>query len=116
MPTLISFSPRPVIGFEGPVTVTTGGVVTLDSTKYIKQTGTNAGSLIMAKSAFITFEVASGGLRWTIDGSTPVTGAAPKLGHLAGDGDSLVIHGEAIRAFKVIGETGTGYIQVTYYN
>ena len=108
---------QPMAGSHESLSVTTGAVVTLTATKYISKTLTGypnpTEQKVLAEQAFIT--VVTNTVRWTVDGTTPTTGATG-TGHDAAAGDVIVLDGhDAILSFKVIAATGTGTLKVTYF-
>jgi hypothetical protein len=79
-------------------------------------TDSTGSSRVCAKAALISVE--TGGIRFTLEGTTPTTTASTSVGHLMAVGDSYVIRGfENIQNFKCIqAVTATGgVVKVTYF-
>jgi hypothetical protein len=76
----------------------------------------SGGGTVCAKAALISVE--TGGIRFTLDGTTPTTTASTAVGHLIASGDSYVVRGyENIKNFKCIqAVTATGgVVKVTFF-
>lgn len=72
-----------------------------------------ANALVDARSAYVTVE-ATNGLRYTLDGTTPIGGTT---GHLAAGGSTFIITGHVnIEKFRAIRDSGVdAVIHVTYF-
>jgi len=69
-----------------------------------------------AKEALITVEAAD--LRWTCDGTTPTLTSGTGAGHIAGNGDAILLSGyDMIKNFKAINAVASNGVrmQVTYF-
>lgn len=69
-----------------------------------------------AVEALITVETAD--IRWTCDGTTPTVTAGTALGHIASDGDAILISGhDNIKAFRAINAVASNgaTLRVTFY-
>jgi len=78
----------------------------------IKGTGTAWTPTRGCQEAFVTVEIASGNLRFRMDGTDPTT----TVGHLLKSGDSLLLSNpHDIKNFRAIRTTATsGYLHVSY--
>src|SRR5687767_15277793 len=84
------------------ITATTSSVG-LTSSKYVKEVTVNDPFVRLrhAVEALITVETAD--IRWTCDGTTPTVTSGTALGHIASDGDAILISGhDNIIAFRAI--------------
>ena len=110
MSTLITTSPRDVIGSETITVDATAGGKSLTAATYtvVGVGGVNH----YAKEAYISVEDQQ--LRWNVNPA--VTVDASSNGHEANDGDVIVIHGQQIPNFRAIRTGGTSaVIRVTYF-
>lgn len=115
-----ALSPMPSSHEE--LSATTGGVISLTATKYRVVTnptaqsgvgGTQMQPTVLASLAMV--QVTANAARYTLDGTTPTTGATG-TGFDAAAGDFIVLDGfEAIRLFKIIGATATATVKVCYF-
>lgn len=102
---------RRSFAFERISGISTAAVVTLTAATYghYSATGDNR---VPARAAIISVEVDS--IRYTTDGTTPTTGASG-VGHRANPDDVITLEGlQEIKNFKMIGETATAVVSVTY--
>lgn len=76
----------------------------------------SAGGKVCAKAALISVE--TGGIRFTLEGTTPTTTASTSVGHLMASGDSYVVRGygniQRFKCIQAVTETG-GVVKVTYF-
>ena|SRR2546428_12376997 len=99
------------------LSVTTAAVVTLTVATYNPSTKVDDGTSVNqpANAALITQQTATNTVNFTMDGTTPTTGATG-IGHTLLTNDNVVVFGlQNLKNFKMIATTGTCSVFITYF-